>query len=96
MLRSLTAKQFYEWVAYNELEPFGEWRDDYRAASIAQMIYNVAVEKQYRKNDIGQFVLKFGEQTRRQTPEQQKALFMLMVGAHKPLPPGERAIDVDG
>ena len=41
MLRRLTAKQFRMWEIYSELEPFGELRADYRAASIVQMIYNV-------------------------------------------------------
>lgn len=80
MLRASTAKQFIEWLAYNEFEPFGEWRDDYRTASIVQMIHNVAVKKEHQKK-LEEFVLKFGEQTKKQTWQQQKALFMMMVGA---------------
>jgi hypothetical protein len=40
MLRSLTAKQFAEWQAYARLEPFGETRADWRAASISKAIFD--------------------------------------------------------
>jgi hypothetical protein len=92
MLRQMTGRQFYEWVAYAEMEPFGERRDDYRAASIVQMIHNSVVKKEHQKS-MDKFLLPFGEETHKQTPQQQKALFFMMVGAHAPLPKGERAID---
>jgi hypothetical protein len=41
MLRELTAKQFIAWEHYAQLEPFGEVRADWRAASIATTIANV-------------------------------------------------------
>ena len=39
--RALTAKQFLELEAYKQLDPFREVRADYRAAQVAQMLYNV-------------------------------------------------------
>lgn len=40
IFRELTAKEFFEWQAYAELEPFDEVRADLRAALIAQIIAN--------------------------------------------------------
>lgn len=48
MLRRITAKQLVGWEAYIALEPFQfdrELRADYRAASIREMVHNVAVTK---------------------------------------------------
>ena len=39
--RGLTAKRFIEWRHYADLEPFGEWRADYRAGLICALIANV-------------------------------------------------------
>ncbi len=40
MLRSISALQFNEWIAYAELEPFGEERADLRMAILASLIAN--------------------------------------------------------
>ncbi len=66
--RDLTAKEFLKWRAYEELEPFGELRADYRAASIVAMIANVnrgSKDKAYTLDDVR---LKFEE--REEKPEQ--------------------------
>jgi hypothetical protein len=81
MLRSMPATMFFEWIAYSTLEPFGEERDDYRAASICQMIHNINVKREHQKK-LTDFVLNFGET--KQTWQQQKALFMMMVTANIP------------
>lgn len=90
MLRSITAKQFLEWQAYARLEPFNELRDDYRAASIAQMVYNMAVAKaKDRKHDVSEFLLTWKEVDpkttvklppgpRKQTWQEQQKLLELM------------------
>lgn len=56
----MTARQFIEWQVFYALDPFGELRADYRAASIVQMIANVNRGKgaPYKLKD---FLLKFGE-----------------------------------
>ena len=41
MLRSMTAKQFHEWMVFAELEPFGEDREDARFGSVVQVLTNV-------------------------------------------------------
>src|SRR5678816_3744720 len=60
MLRRMTAQDFHDWEIYAELEPFGELRADYRAAQVAQMIFNMAVESRHRK-PMKDFVLPAGE-----------------------------------
>ena len=42
MLDQLTGIQLGEWEAYDRIEPVGEYRRDYRIASLTAMIYNVA------------------------------------------------------
>ena len=72
MLRTNSAKQFFGWLAYSEIEPFGELRDDYRAASIREMIYNTSVVKKEDRRPLEDFLLPFGEKTVTkpvQTPE---------------------------
>ena len=61
MLRRLTAKQFRNWELYDELEPFGEVRADYRAASIVQMLYNVNRGPKTKAISLQECLLKFGE-----------------------------------
>lgn len=86
MLRSLTARQFAEWMAFAELEPFGELRDDYRAASIREMVYNINVSKKDRK-PLEDFLLNFGDSEKpskkKQTWQDQKAMFLMMVSSDK-------------
>lgn len=50
-----------EWEHYARLEPFQEFRADYRAASIVSMLYNVNRTKDSKQYTIEDFVLKFGE-----------------------------------
>lgn len=86
MLRRITAKQFRQWEVYNELEPFGEFRDDVRAAQITAMIFNMAVAVKDRK-PLTEFLLpwdKVLEQEaapKRQTPEQQLQIARCIVMA---------------
>jgi len=86
MLRSLTAKQFMEWEHYARLEPFNELRDDYRAASIVQMIANVNRGKEQKPYALQDVLIKFGEQEEdrpkpvQQTPEQQEAIMRIIMG----------------
>jgi hypothetical protein len=72
MLRRLTAKQFREWEHYALLEPFSEERADWRAASVREMIHNMAVESKDRK-PMKHFLLPFGEQEKKQKTWQEMA-----------------------
>lgn len=85
MLRSLTAKQFREWEAYAQIEPFGELRDDYRAASIRQMIFNANVKPEDQR-PIKDFLIKWDaegeEKKQKQTWQMQKAIAHAIVVAY--------------
>lgn len=54
----MTAKQFQAWEIYSAVEPFGELREDYRAASIRAMIFNMAVAVKDRL-PVENFLVKF-------------------------------------
>ncbi len=54
----LPAKQFARLMWYEEVEPFGELRADWRSAQIVAMIHNVAVKPEYQKT-VDDFLLTF-------------------------------------
>jgi hypothetical protein len=60
--RRISAKSLFEWEAFDELEPFGELRDDYRTALVAQMIFNTQVIEKHRR-PLPDFLLKWGAAT---------------------------------
>lgn len=71
ILRGLTAKQFREWEHFAELEPFGEKRADYRAASIVQATFNVNRGKKQKAMTLEEAVVKFGEEAKETTKPKQ-------------------------
>jgi hypothetical protein len=64
MLRGITYQQFRDWQFFDELEPFGEKRQDYRFASIVQALSNIYLDKKKRSQPftLGECVVRFGEQ----------------------------------
>lgn len=69
-------------MAYERLEPFGEWRADLRAALIAMVVANAWRGKDQPAFSIDDFMLKFdGEPQREQTVEDQLRMFELLTGA---------------
>jgi hypothetical protein len=77
----LTAKKFIGWEHYAALEPFDETRSDYRAASIATMIANVNRGKDQRAYTLDDFVLKFGQQKKKQSPDDQLLIAKMFAAA---------------
>jgi len=61
MLVSLSGKQFTEWMAYAELEPFGEERADLRMAILASLIANVNRDPKKKSSpyEVSDFMPKF-------------------------------------
>ena len=87
LLRGLTARQFLEWEAYAELEPFGEIRADYRAASIARTVAEVNRDPKKRSEpfEIEDFLLRFRDEAgrrREQTWQEMKTIAHLIVAAY--------------
>jgi len=42
LLENLTNTQLLEWRAFDELEPIGEYRQDYMMAQLTAMVFNIA------------------------------------------------------
>lgn len=70
MLRDLTPKQFFELMFFEELEPPETIKNDWRMAAVRQMIFNMAVEGKYRKNDLKEFLLNWNPEDKKQAPRQ--------------------------
>ena len=51
MLASMSSREMTEWMAYYELEPFGEQRADLRSATVATVIAKTAGNKQAKPAD---------------------------------------------
>jgi hypothetical protein len=91
MLRSITARQLQEWMTFSELEPFGEERGDYRAASIVQVIANVNRDSKKHPDafPIADFLLRFGDsvlpKAKQKDWKQLKAAAMYIAEAYKEL-----------
>lgn len=63
MLRSMSGPQFVEWMAYAEMEPFGEERADLRmaieTAALGNILYQVWTGKKNLPFKIDDFMPKF-------------------------------------
>jgi hypothetical protein len=81
-LRDLTSSQVTEWLAYDELDPVGKWRDELMIASLESLIVNIVRQLYSPKGRTPKFVspdefmIKWGEtdeqrpEPKRQTPEE--------------------------
>lgn len=77
MLRGMTVRQFQEWRAYADLEPFDETRADLRTADIVRTLLNLFGRKKgERAIPIKDVVLQFGRGGEPTTPERAKAQVM--------------------
>ena len=75
MLGEISIREFFEWRAYSDIEPFDATRADYRAASIVRAILNVNRPKGKAPVKLKDCVLEFGEPAPppKPTPEQARA-----------------------
>lgn len=75
MLQSIPSRQLGEWMAYYELEPFGQDRADIPAAVVAAQVANTIPRKGGRAVSPNDYLPMIGGRGRRgQTAEQQKAV----------------------
>lgn len=86
MLCRITPKQFMMWDAYAQLEPFGDTRSDWHAASIREMLFNMAVKPELQRpmkdfliefKDVGEIPIR-----QHQTWQQKKQIVMAIALAH--------------
>jgi hypothetical protein len=78
LLKALTSRQLAEWRAFYRLQPFGAYRDDWRAGMIASVIANC----NRRKNTKPFLPTDFMPQTEKpkQSVEEQLAIFEMLTG----------------
>lgn len=63
MLAEISSRQFEEWRAYADLEPFDETRADVRTAQIVQTLSDIAIARTGRRprSKLKDFILRFGD-----------------------------------
>lgn len=66
MWRHMTRREFFDWWAYDQVEPIGAMRGDYQAASVCATIMNgFAVMARSRKRfKIKDFLLEWGKEAK--------------------------------
>ena len=73
----MTAREFKEWQAYFDIEPFGEKRADLRAGIVASTVHNMQTRHSLKPSD---FMPDFGPK-RRQTVAEMQARILVATGA---------------
>lgn len=73
LLSRISSRELSEWIAYAQLEPFGEARADLRAGIVASTMANTARDPKKRKKPFEpeEFMPQFDKEP--QTLEEQKA-----------------------
>jgi len=83
-MQGLPAREFRGWEMFDEIEPIGDIREDYRAASIAQTVYNANRGPKQKALPLKEFLLKFepAEEKPRQTWQEQLAIMKMLAAAY--------------
>lgn len=71
MLGEITWPQFLEWYAFDQLDPFGEERQDIRTANVVQTLVNLHRGQNRDPYKLSEFVLPFGDAAEAMKPKQQ-------------------------
>ena len=87
LLSSLSSRQLTEWMAYDQLEPFGERRADLRMAVLASLIANANRDPDKRREPFtpADFMPRFEAEPQaqpaeaHQTWQQQKAIMQALL-----------------
>lgn len=83
LLTRVSAQELAEWLAYYELEPWGEWRADTRAGIVACTVANAHrnPKKQRKAYTPEDFMPDFTGERRKQAPGQMQELARMMAAA---------------
>lgn len=70
MWRHMTRAEFLDWWALDQIEPIGDTRSDYQAASICAAMMNglAALARSKKKFSVETFLLKWGEAAEEEKP----------------------------
>jgi hypothetical protein len=76
MLREMSFREFREWIAFSQLEPFDDVRADYGTANIVATLINLHRPKGRKAVTVDEVRIRFGDEKieRRQTIEQQQQI----------------------
>jgi len=77
--QEIDAPEFTEWIAYYNLEPFGQVRDDIRIGHAACCIASAIGVKNAK---VSQFMPDFGKKRKPQSAEEMRATLMAAFGVH--------------
>lgn len=82
MLNRISSPELSEWIAFSNIEPFGEVRADIRAAMIATVMANAWRGKNQSPFKITDFMLTFGNKPEQTIDEMKQILksFTLTAG----------------
>lgn len=84
MLRRMPSALLNEWMAFDEMEPFGEQRGDLRSALVAMTVANAQRGPKQKPFKLEDFLLRFEPvEKRRQTWQEQHAIMRMMAEAMK-------------
>lgn len=86
MLGRMTSTQIAEWMAFFNLHPFGEERDDLRMGILASCIHNMAGRVSKHSKKPADFMPKFGQEQKRQTAKEMLNTLKAMAGKAKAKP----------
>ncbi len=89
MLRRMPWGMFREWVAYRQLEPYGDDREDWRHAALSALLANLQRDPKSRPQPYApqDFLLRFTQhaQRRRQSADEQWKNWLTILSDHKAL-----------
>lgn len=81
----LSAKEFSEWLAYFQLEPWGEYRDDLRMGVLTVRVANALRSKDSQPTTLKDYIFRFDEdpeeKTEAEKQSQVEALYHKFVAA---------------
>ena len=80
LLSRLTSSELSEWQAFYRIEPFGEFRADLRAGTIASPLVNLQVKKGHRRTKPSDWIMEFIPDEP-QSPEEMKRILQAFAQA---------------
>ena len=83
MMERINSRELTEWIAYWQIEPWGEERADYRSGMIASVIANVNRGKGGRRYKPQDFMPKFGLSKKQKPVKEMRNIFLQASSAFK-------------
>lgn len=87
VLGSLSSTEIAEWMAYYQLEPWGEARADLRIGQLSAMVYNMTRPKGKREAKWQDFAY---QRRRRATTDDVRDVFRMIAAVQGEAPSGKR------